>query len=937
MTVSRLCSFLIAVWISVLSLSAQTPDEVIPMDPAVRVGKLENGLTYYIKHSTQAIGRANFYIVQKVGAMQEEDSQLGLAHFLEHMCFKGTKHFEGNRLISYCESLGLQFGTDLNATTRLDETFYQVCNVPIGRQSTLDSCLLILHDWAGALTLNETDINHERNVIYEEWRMRNSASKRLVEKNLPRLFPNSRYGQRTVMGSMDIVRSFKPNELRDYYRKWYRPANQALVIVGDVNVDNVEAAIRKMFSSLRNPISSPSVTLYPVFDNQEPIVVIDKDKELKTSHVKLFVKYGNMPDSMNNRVRGMMENYALNAAIFMVNKRLAERAEHGSCPFIRATLKDGDYINAKTKKALELSVVPKEAGMIALALKAAVTEVRRAMEYGFTVAEYADCKKVFGEELIKSVGVQDNQQVFESCKAHFLEGTVFPSTSYLRNVFQKVIPSVSRSTVNKKLSDVFSLDGCNMVIVNFNRELPNVVYPTADELLNAVKTARQEKLLPYEEKVKRSKELELKEIEAGTIIKESQNKDFGYTKLTLSNGATVLLKKTNIPTQPIVFRAEGKGGATAYGIEDLPQIKLFNYALQVSGLGNLTALELSKWLAGKHVKAQMGMDNLYTSISGSAELNDVETLFQLVHTCLTDIHRDDNSFNNLIAQLKSWMETSRHDPDRIMTDSINATLYQHDPWQASLTMSDLEKADYQRILQIVRERTCDMSQWTFFITGSFDDAKVRQLLCHYIASIRSKATSRNASRPLLFQKNKVENIFTCKMQVPKTNAYVVWHHEKLPYTLKNAIQMELIGQMLSATLLEKIRQQTQAAYTCEVRGEVTLAQGYPIYTLAVVCPMKPGMEKQVLQIINDEVVKMAKKIDVDLLNKVKAYTERRFSSGVQGNGYWDDIIYKHYRYGQDGRANYAHLVAAQTEDDILQFMKAFLRKVNKATIVMKPE
>ena len=373
----KLRKLLVAVLAIFAGLAQAQQMPPIPADPDVRVGKLDNGLTYYIRHNTWPENRADFYIAQKVGAIQEEESQRGLAHFLEHMCFNGTKHFPGNGVIRFCESIGVQFGGDLNAYTSIDQTVYNISNVPTTRQSALDSCLLILSDWAGNLTLDPKEIDEERGVIHEEWRLRTSASSRMFERNLPILYPGSKYGVRYPIGLMSVIDNFKYKELSDYYHKWYHPKNQAIVVVGDVDVDHTEAEIKKLFSGFKSPENATPVVDEQVPDNAEPIIVIDKDKEQQTSGVELIIKHETYPDSLKGDVNYLIYQYANRAAMTMLNERLQEKALDASCPFVSANASDGQYIFAKTKDAFDLSADPKDLSKTVESLKAAYIEALR--------------------------------------------------------------------------------------------------------------------------------------------------------------------------------------------------------------------------------------------------------------------------------------------------------------------------------------------------------------------------------------------------------------------------------------------------------------------------------------------------------------------------------------------------------------------------------
>ena len=334
----NLRKFLLGIFVlASFQVVAQTQIPQIPVDTAVRIGTLPNGLKYYIRYNNWPEHRADFYIAQKVGSIQEEESQRGLAHFLEHMCFNGTDHFKGNELIRYCESLGVKFGGDLNAYTSIDQTVYNISNVPTTRQSALDSCLLILHDWANALTLDPVEIDKERGVIHEEWRERTSANSRMLERNLPTLYSGSKYGARFPIGLMSVVDNFKPKELRDYYEKWYHPSNQGIIVVGDVDVDHTEAMIKKLFGSIKNPNNMAPVLDEPVPDNEQPIIIIDKDKEQSNSVVEVMFKHDAWPDSLKGKMDYIVANYVKNLALGMLNDRFVEVAQKPDCPFIGAS------------------------------------------------------------------------------------------------------------------------------------------------------------------------------------------------------------------------------------------------------------------------------------------------------------------------------------------------------------------------------------------------------------------------------------------------------------------------------------------------------------------------------------------------------------------------------------------------------------------------
>ena len=330
----------------------------LPMDAAVRYGKLPNGLTYYVRHNKLPENQAFFYIAQKVGSVQEEENQRGLAHFLEHMCFNGTEHFPGNGVVQYCERIGVKFGADLNAYTSTDETVYNIDNVPVS-ETNIDSCLLILRDWSDGLLLLPEEIDKERGVIHEEWRMRTSASSRMFFRNLPALYPGSRYGERYPIGLMSVVDNFKPQELRDYYEKWYRPDLQGIIVVGDIDVDQVESKIKALFSAIKMPENAAPYEFYPVPDNDKAIYLVDKDKEQTKGLLQLFFKTDPLPAEYRNTPIILQMNYMNSVVCSMLNSRINELAQKADCPFLQAAIYYDNYIMSKTKDALGVYILPK--------------------------------------------------------------------------------------------------------------------------------------------------------------------------------------------------------------------------------------------------------------------------------------------------------------------------------------------------------------------------------------------------------------------------------------------------------------------------------------------------------------------------------------------------------------------------------------------------
>ena len=938
MRLRKLMAMLLICFAGIAQAQMQMP--AIPLDPDVRIGKLENGLTYYIRHNNWPEKRADFYIAQKVGSIQEEESQRGLAHFLEHMCFNGTENFKDNEVMRYCESIGVQFGRDLNAYTGIDQTVYNISNVPTDRQTALDSCLLILHDWANALILDPKEIDKERGVIHDEWRLRTSASSRMFERNLPKLYPGSKYGLRYPIGLMSVIDNFKPKELRDYYEKWYHPQNQGIIVVGDIDIDHTEAEIKKLFGGIKNPENAAPIVDEQVPDNEEPIVIIDKDKEQRTNFVELMIKHDVFPDSLKTNVGYLVYNYMIEAAVSMLNNRYTEAALNPDCPYVNAGAGDGDYIFAKTKAAFDISVSPKEMSYTAEALKAAFIEARRAAEFGFTPTEYERHKQQVLSALDKAYSNKDkryNQQFYVQYRNHFLANEPMPSIEFSYETMKQIIPMIPVQAINEVMKQLVPENNKNLVIINFNNEKEGNVYPTEEQLLGAVKAAREEKIEAYVDNVK-NEPLITEKPQAGKIVSEKKNEKFGYTELKMSNGATVVLKKSDLKKDQVILSGEGIGGQSLYGEKDFVNLKVFNDVIEQSGLGAFSLNELTKALAGKIANANLTLNSsLNTNIGGSSTPKDVETMLQMVYLYFTNINKDQKSFDNLIKQYEVALKNRSLSPDVALSDSLTATMYGHNPRLKPLVSEDLGQINYDRILQIAKERTANAKAWTFTIIGNFEEDSIRPLICQYIGALPAKGKIEKGKRTLFMQKGDVKNEFKRKQETPKAAAVMIWFNEDMPYTLENDIRADIAGQVLSMIYLKKIREEESAAYSVGAQGSATIQDKYHNIRLFANCPMNPDKKELAVKIMNEEFKKLANTCDADMLKKVKEYMLKNADDQSKTNGYWLNVVDTFRKYGIDMHTDYKKTVEAQTEQSICNFMKEFMKPGNQISVIMMPE
>ena len=909
----------------------------IPVDPDVRIGKLDNGLTYYIRHNNWPEQRAEFYIAQRVGSIQENDDQRGLAHFLEHMAFNGSKHFKGNELLRWCESVGVKFGTDLNAYTSIDQTVYNISNVPTTREGIVDSCLLILYDWADGLLLEQEEIEKERGVIHEEWRLRTSAQMRMLERDLPKLYPGSKYGYRMPIGLMEIIDNFERPFLQAYYEKWYRPDNQAIIVVGDVNVDQVEQKIKNLFSPIQLPENRALVTTEPVPDNNEAIFVIDKDKEQRLNAVEIMMKHEATPDSVKGSMEYLVADYLKDAAISMLNDRLKEYAEKPESPFLQAYAGYGQYLLSKSVEAFDLDVLPKD-GQLEAALKTVLIEARRAAEFGFTPTEYARYKANYTSNLDKQYSNKDkrfNNQFVGQYVQHFLNHEPIPSIDFTYATMKQLVPALPVDYINMVMKQLVLPSDTNLVVLNFNNEKEGAVYPTEESLKKAIADARAAQIEAYVDNVK-DEPLMTTLPTPGKIVKEEKNDLFGYTELTLSNGAKVVLKQTDLKKDQVLLSGEGYGGSGLYGDKELPNLKMFGDVIEASGLGNFSHTELEKALAGKIASASLSMSAYRENINGSSTPKDVETMLQLVYLYFTNIKKDQKSFDNLMQTTEVALKNRLLQPEAVFSDSLQLTIGCHKPRVKPLDLNDLKQVNYDRILEIAKERTANAAAFTFTICGNYDDATIRPLIEQYIASLPAQKNIEKSGKISTDFEGVVINSFKHKAETPKAIAVMLWYSKAMPQTLENSIKASMAGQILSMEYLKKIREEASAAYTVGASAGVSRDDFETQTTVYVYCPMKPEKADTALMIMRDEVNTLAKTCDADKLQKVKEYMLKNHGDQLKENGYWMGRIGTWRQWGLDFHTDYEKVVNAQTPETISAFMAELLKANNRAEVIMLP-
>lgn len=899
----------------------------IPNDPNVRIGKLSNGLTYYIRHNKHPENRADFYIAQKVGSIQENPDQSGLAHFLEHMCFNGTTHYPGDSLKKYLESIGVKFGENLNAYTSIDETVYNISNVPVIREGVIDSCLLILHDWSNDLLLEDKEIDKERGVITEEWRTRMNASQRFIEKFLPIAFEGTKYANCLPIGDMKIVNGFEYQTLRDYYEKWYRPDLQGLIIVGDIDVDQVENKIKEMFKDIPAQFDGAERVYYPVPDNEETISYVYTDKEQQNVVFSIYNKYEPFPTQLKNNVSYLQVQFAISMITDMLNNRLNELSEQANPPFIYSGVYDSDFIVAKTKRAFTGVVACKENNIVG-GIKSLLTELERAHKFGFTASEFERAKADYLSKLESIYNERDktkNASYVNEYVRNFLDNEPAPGIEYEYNIINALAEHIKVEHINQLIPNL--LQEKNKVITLFAPEKDSLKLPTAVELSELVNQVADSDITPYEDKVS-NEPLISQELKGGKIISKKENSIYGTTEYTLSNGAKVIIKPTDFKADQIMLRAVSKGGTSLYDDSEIYNLNYLNDVASIGGIGNFSTTELNKALAGKMASVSASVSGLTESVSGYSTPKDFETLMQLTYLTFTAPRKDLDSYQSYITRKKAMLENRNSNPFTALQDTLTTALYNNHPRVTIPAASDLDKIDYDRILEIYKERFANAADFTFMFVGNIDEKKDLPLIEKYIGSLPASGEKENfIDRKMYTRKGNYKNSFIKEQPNPKaTNLIII--SGKMKYTERNDMLLDILAEVLTMEYTEKVREEEGGTYGVSVSPNLSKNPKEEAI-LQIFFDTDPNKRDMLMTIIYNELQQMIKEgPNADFLKKVKENKLKKLSELRKENSYWMSAIAEYELNKIDMIKDQENLINSITGKDIQKIMKELYNQKN---------
>lgn len=910
----------------------------IDNDNTIRKGILPNGMTYYIRHNAQTKGVADFYIAQKVGSILEEKRQRGLAHFLEHMAFNGTKHFPGNTLqpgiVAWCESVGIKFGANLNAYTSVDQTVYNISAAPVTREGVIDSCLLILNDWSHELLLTDKEIDKERGVIEEEWRTRRSgmAMQRLSEQAMPVIYAGTKYSDCMPIGNIDIVRTFPYNDLRDYYSKWYRPDLQAIIVVGDINEDKIEEKIKKLFAKIPLPQNPAHRIYYPIGNNEKMILYTATDKEQPTVNFTLYMKRDVTPKQERNTIQNYADDYKTNILRMAINDRLEELSRTKNAPFISASVRSGNFFLASTKDAFELSGVLKE-GKVLEAIQLLVGEVERARANGITIDELKRGKAEmlsYAENDYNDRSNRRNGEFVEQCVQNFLEETPIIEPEKELEIVRKLDKTVTIDDVNALAKTIITNQ--NQVVTMFGPDKNTFKMPTNSSIENAILKAQKQHYTPYKTQNTLTERLITKLPKPGSIISERTYK-YGYTEFTLSNGLKVYVRPTNFEPDEVNLKLFSLGGKNIYPDSEMPNLTYLMAGATIGGVAQYNDLTLEKMLAGKTATVTPFIDNDTRGMAGTSNVKDTKTLLELVYLYFTQPRKDPQAFKNLMEQQQEFLTNAHVNPMLAYNDTLHKVAYATNR-MASMDKEQLKRVNYNSIMHIYKELFANAANFKLILTGNININKLRPLLCQYIATLPSNNTKETIGtyEPKLVDGKKTY-IFHKKQTTPTAITTIVIKG-KMEYNNRNELLMDAIGQLLRIVYTEKVREDKGGTYSVQASGDL---QHHPNdeALLRIAFQTDPQKYNDLIPIVYKELEKMATEGPSQQdLDKVKAYELKVYNQVLRMNNYWEYVLYTDLYNGIDVDTNFRYIVENMTCDDIRTTLRNLLNQNNCIEVTM---
>ena len=929
----RLFIFFAAIFAAAVAFG-QTP---LPNDPAVRVGKLENGLTYYIRHNEQPAQRAEFWIATDAGAHQEEDHQDGLAHFFEHMCFNGTKNFPGKSMLTYLQSIGAEFGRNINASTGFEVTQYMLNNIPVVRESIVDSCLLVLHDWSGFVTCAPEEIDAERGVIIEEKRSRDGADWRMYMAQRPYVYGDVPYGKRTLIGGYDQLANFEHQSLIDFHQKWYRPDNQAVIVVGDIDVDAVEAKIKTLFSEIPVPAEPVVKPVVKLADNVEPIVGVITDPEAQYSYVELMWKREPLPKELNNTdiafVTGLLKNYVGQ----IMSERFSDIAADPESPFIQAGL--FFYPICNECDATRGQVVFKE-GEMDKALKAFMVEVEKMRKFGFNDSEVQRATENIlnrYQKAVEAAPTRKNRDLVSPLLDNFYQNESYLEPEVALQLVQTMCPQFNAQVLNQMIAQFQFVTDENLIVIYNGPSKEGSIVPTEAEIRNTLAEAKKTEIKANAEEAVNEPFISgnLK----GSKVKKASETLYGATEWILKNGVKVVVLPTELKKDQVLFNITKKGGRTLIATDDMPSFDddIWGLYLQNSGISKFPGKTVPKMLAGKSLSVNPFIDGSRHGVSGQCAPKDLETSLQLAYLYFTDPRFDESEYMVGINQINALLPNLESNPDYQFSIAMNKILYGNNPRVTSLTEETLAKANLATIERVYRELFKDAAGAVVTIVGNVDLETLKPMVEKYIGSLPKgkKATEVNEENIINFAQGQVKEVVKLKMQAPKSTV-VQLYSALAPVNTKKSVALDAANYIIDMIYTKTIREDEGGTYGV---GTSMVAQRVP-------------QDRLIAQVYFNTNPEAVEKLDALATKGLKELAENGpsqeyFNMAIENfkknlpesrinNSWWMSCLQRLNEFGINHDAEYEEAINTLTPEDVKAALQELLSQENVIKIASYP-
>jgi zinc protease len=909
--------------------------EQLPLDPRVKIGKLENGLTYYIRQNKKPEQRVELRLVVNAGSINEDDDQQGLAHMAEHMAFNGTTNFKKNEIVSFLQDIGVGFGNDLNAYTSFDETVY-ILPIPTDKPGNIEKGFQVLEDWAHNVTYLDEDIDNERAIILEESRSGKGANDRMFRQIYPKLFEGSKYASRLPIGKEEIIKNFKHDVIRRYYKDWYRPDLMAVIVVGDIDPAQAEKLVRKHFSGLTNPANARKreYAEVPPYRSSTAMVVTDKEA---TSYL-VGINYPafsvgpitTLGHYRNHLIKEIFTN--------LLNQRLQELTQKENPPFVYASVGFDSYARgygAFGGFAASGTNDPQKA------LEALTEEIERVERFGFTEAELERIKKSMIASYERAYNNRDkneSENYVEECLRHFLRQDAIPGIEKEFEYVKALLPAITLQEVNAMVNR-FKDQENRFVFLMGPEPSGDAKLPGEQDLLALVNAKSKADIKPYEEKAVTSELLRTMP-KAGKVVARSTDKVLGTTELKLSNGVTVTLKPTTYKNDQILMGAIRPGGKNLYGVNDKFNAEFMANVIAAMGVGEFSPVDLRKALAGKSVNVSLAFNNLSEGIRGTSTVKDLETMFQLVYLHFTQPRKDTSLFRSFIQRNKAQYANISANPEAVFFDTLYKTLFQNHPLAPVPVPNSayFDKVNLDRVLAMYKERFGNAYGMNFVFTGSFKEEELIPLIEKYIASLPAEkkefAFTDNKVRPV----KGIKTLTLHKGKEQKSMIIAVYTGET-PYSEDLEMSAQALSEVMNIRIIEELREKIQGIYGGGTFASLTKFP-YAKYEFMVQLPCGPEKVDTLLKALKKEMELMVKHgPDTSYLNKVKRQWIEQYKTQIQDNNTWRNQLldYKLKGGNPDRFINYEKYVERLKPADVQQAAKLIFSGKNEFVAIQMPE